>query len=87
MQPKHIHNVRALCKVLKKKGKMNLEELTHLLYAIPKRVGATPEENKAEQLAFFRNVYRMLFGKDTGPRLPQFLLDVNRKHALTLLNI
>lgn len=57
------------------------------LYAVPKKPDAKEAENKSRQLALFRNLYQLLLGKDSGPRLAQFLLDVERKRAAALLDV
>ena len=69
----------------------SLEDLTTLVYAIPKAVAGlaadadpTPEV-KVAQRAFFKAVYRLLVGTDTGPRLPTLLLSIGRDRARELL--
>jgi lysyl-tRNA synthetase class 1 len=61
------------------------------VYAVPKmRLGLpldvkpTPEL-KAAQRAFFALVYRLLIGRDTGPRLPTLLLATGPDRVRTLL--
>ncbi len=74
---------------LKKELKKNLntEELTTLIYEIPKRLRMTDEEKKTAQRIFFRNVYQMLIDVDTGPRLPTFLLALGKEKIENLLNV
>ncbi len=71
-------------------GNWSLNGLTTLLYGVPKtQLGlphdtpATPEL-KAAQRAWFIQLYRLLIGNDTGPRLPTLLLalGVDRVRAL-----
>jgi lysyl-tRNA synthetase class 1 len=70
----------------------SLEGLTTLLYGVPKiqagldvdAKSATPEL-KAAQRAFFVLLYRLLVGRDTGPRLPTLLLAVGRDRVRKLL--
>jgi lysyl-tRNA synthetase class 1 len=69
------------------KKRLNLEELTTLIYEIPKKPGMSEEEKKFAQRNFFRNVYQMLMNADTGPRLPTFLLALGNKKIKKLLNI
>jgi lysyl-tRNA synthetase class 1 len=69
----------------------SLGGLTRLVYAIPKiqlglplDVRPTPQL-KAAQRGFFALVYRLLVGRDTGPRLPTLLLVVGSARAKDLL--
>jgi lysyl-tRNA synthetase class 1 len=69
----------------------SLEGLTTLLYGIPKLqrglpISAPPTaELKADQRAWFRLLYQLLIGKDTGPRLPTLLLALGQDRVRTLL--
>lgn len=70
----------------------SLDGLTHLVYAVPKiQRGIDPEakvkdpELSAAQRAFFVLVYRLLVGKDTGPRLPTLLLAVGADRVRSLI--
>ena len=69
----------------------SLEGLTTLLYGIPKlqrglTIDAKPtDEIKKAQRAWFILLYRLLIGKDTGPRLPTLLLAVGQDRIRTLL--
>jgi lysyl-tRNA synthetase class 1 len=69
----------------------SLQGLTTLVYAVPKTqlglpldVKPTPEL-KVAQRTFFALVYRLLVGRDTGPRLPTLLLVVGADRAEHLL--
>ena len=69
----------------------SLEGLTTLVYAVPKRqlglpldVKPTPEL-KVAQRTFFALVYRLLVGRDTGPRLPTLLLAIGAPRVRKLL--
>lgn len=62
-------------------------ELEALVYHIPKSPEATEKELKKAQREFFKNVYNLLLGKDTGPRLGTFLWAVDRAKILSLLDI
>jgi lysyl-tRNA synthetase, class I len=69
----------------------SLDGLSRLVYAVPKLqagLGAdaapTPEV-KAAQRAFFALVYRLLIGRETGPRLPTLLLAAGPERVRTLL--
>jgi lysyl-tRNA synthetase, class I len=69
----------------------SLEGLSRLVYAVPKlQAGlsadapATPEL-KSAQRAFFALVYRLLIGRETGPRLPTLLLAAGQDQIRALL--
>ena len=69
----------------------SLEGLSHLVYAVPKLQAGldadappTPEL-KVAQRAFFALVYRLLIGRDTGPRLPTLLLAAGPERIRKLL--
>jgi lysyl-tRNA synthetase class 1 len=70
-----------------------LEEITRLVYGVPKvalglDLDAEPNsEIIADQKAFFRLLYQLLIGKDTGPRLPTLFLALGSKHLRRLLNV
>ncbi|MDT3399910.1 lysine--tRNA ligase [Streptomyces sp. B1866] len=69
----------------------SLDGLTTLVYGVPKvRAGLAPDakptpELKAAQRAFFALLYRLLVGRDTGPRLPTLLLAVGADRVRKLL--
>ncbi|MGI8713905.1 MAG: lysine--tRNA ligase [Solirubrobacteraceae bacterium] len=69
----------------------SLEGLTALIYAVPKQLrGLTPDaepdaEIKAAQRTFFKAVYRLLIGAETGPRLPTLLLSIGPERTRQLL--
>jgi lysyl-tRNA synthetase, class I len=70
----------------------SLAGLTSWVYAVPKiRAGLPPAAKartpqlKAAQREFFVLVYRLLIGRDTGPRLPTLLLAVGADRVPALL--
>ena len=69
----------------------SLEGLSRLVYAVPKlqaglNADAHPTpELKAAQRAFFALVYRLLIGRETGPRLPTLLLAAGQDRIRALL--
>jgi lysyl-tRNA synthetase class 1 len=71
----------------KLKNKLDLEELTVLVYEIPKKAEMDEEEKKLAQRNFFKNVYQMLIDADTGPRLPIFILAIGNKKIEKLLDV
>ena len=62
-------------------------ELETLVYDIPKEAGIEEAELKRVQRAFFKDVYMLLIGRDTGPRLGTFLWASDRKQILKLLSV
>ncbi|AGL18021.1 lysyl-tRNA synthetase [Actinoplanes sp. N902-109] len=72
-------------------GNWSLDGLTTLVYGVPKTMAGLPpdtkptQELKVAQRAFFVLVYRLLIGKDTGPRLPTLLLAVGADRLRTLI--
>lgn len=69
----------------------SLEGLSQLVYAVPKLQAGLPAdakptaELKVAQRAFFALVYRLLIGRDTGPRLPTLLLAAGQARVRALL--
>lgn len=64
-----------------------LDELNTHLYAIPKIVYGEDIPNlKAVQGTFFKNVYKLLIGKERGPRLYLFLYAIEKERFLHLLD-
>ncbi|MET9295772.1 lysine--tRNA ligase [Streptomyces sp. NPDC003077] len=69
----------------------SLDGLTALVYGVPKvQAGLTPDakptpELKVAQRTFFALLYRLLVGRDTGPRLPTLLLAVGAERVRKLL--
>ncbi|MFI0777717.1 lysine--tRNA ligase [Streptomyces sp. NPDC021212] len=72
-------------------GHWSLDGLTTLVYGVPKlQAGLSAEakptpELKVAQRAFFALLYRLLVGRDTGPRLPTLLLAVGADRVRKLL--
>jgi lysyl-tRNA synthetase class 1 len=68
-----------------------LDELTRLVYAVPKLLDGLPEdaapssELKKAQRTFFAAVYQLLCSSDTGPRLPTLLLSIGPENTHRLL--
>lgn len=71
----------------------SLEGLTTLVYGVPKiQAGLTPDakptpELKVAQREFFALLYKLLVGRDTGPRLPTLLLAIGADRVRKLLAI
>ncbi len=70
-------------------GNYNLEELNQKIYAIPVdvyKLEDTGKERKKLQGTFFQNVYKLLIGKEKGPRLYLFLYAIEKDQYLPLLD-
>jgi lysyl-tRNA synthetase class 1 len=71
----------------------SLNGLTGLVYGVPKQqLGLPPDtrptpELKIAQRRFFVLLYRLLIGRDTGPRLPTLLLAAGADRVRTLLTV
>lgn len=69
----------------------SLEGLTALVYGVPKRMlGLPPDvkptpELRAAQRSYFALLYRLLVGRETGPRLPTLLLAIGADRIRELL--
>ncbi|MEX2013694.1 MAG: lysine--tRNA ligase [Parcubacteria group bacterium] len=87
MSDVHKQQVKKLHNELKKRSDTTISELEALVYEIPKSPELSEVELKKEQRAFFKDVYNLLIGKDTGPRLGTFLWAVERGQVLKLLDI
>ncbi len=70
----------------------SLKELTNLMYNIPKRLLGLPadtkpnEELKQLQHSFFNALYKMLLGREIGPRLPTLFLSIGKEKLGKLLS-
>jgi lysyl-tRNA synthetase class 1 len=62
-------------------------ELEELVYAVPKQDDLDEASLKKAQRAFFKDVYTLLIGRDTGPRLGTYLWSLDRDTVLRLLAI
>ncbi|MEV4539054.1 lysine--tRNA ligase [Asanoa sp. NPDC049518] len=69
----------------------SLDGLTTLVYGVPKQLLGLPAdvkptpELKVAQRSFFALLYRLLIGKETGPRLPTLLLATGADRVRALL--
>lgn len=83
----HKEQIQRLHDELQKQNNPSVPELEALVYSIPKSPDLNESDLKKAQRVFFKNVYNLLIGKDTGPRLGTFLWAVNREKVLKLLEI
>jgi lysyl-tRNA synthetase, class I len=71
----------------------SLEGLTRLVYGVPKLSAGLPSdaqptpELKVAQRTFFTLLYRLLVGRDTGPRLPTLMLAIGADRIRKLLDV
>lgn len=78
--------IELLCDYLKN-NEYTLDELNTKLYDIPKVVfGADNPDLKKLQGAFFTTVYKLLIGKERGPRLYLFLYAIDKNSYVRLLD-
>jgi lysyl-tRNA synthetase class 1 len=69
----------------------SLDGLTTLVYGVPKAVAGLPPDTrptpelKVAQRKFFVLLYRLLVGRDTGPRLPTLLLAIGADRVRKLV--
>ncbi len=86
MDEQAMNHVKTLRQKLAK-GEQSIHELELLVYGIPKDAILSDKENSPFQRSFFKDVYNLLIGAGTGPRLATFLWAVNRQKVLKLLDI
>ncbi len=87
LQQEDREQVQALRMFLMEQKEIKLDDFVTHLYSIPKKKEFSMGENGERQLKFFRNLYQLLFDKDSGPRLPQFILDADRHKICELLDV
>ena len=80
--------VREIRDYVAKTEVLSLEELTQMLYEIPKRgVVGDEKELKEKQRNFYKDLYNLLISADRGPRLATFLCALEKEKILELLEI
>lgn len=87
LRPHRIDNIRKLNELIKRRDSFNLEEFKTGLYAIPVTTGMSTAKKKEAQLQFFQDAYELIFGEKSGPRLAQFLIEVDPAEVCVLLDI
>ena len=87
MSPQAADYVRQLRAALVAGTARTVAEIELLAYTIPKDETFDDKTNKVRQRTFFKDVYNLLVGSDTGPRLSTFLWAVDRNRVLELLTI
>ncbi|MBR2080188.1 MAG: lysine--tRNA ligase [Oscillospiraceae bacterium] len=88
LDEKEKEEVRLLHEYLSGDG-YTLDELNTAIYAIPAKVYGVEQGDKALrplQSVFFQNVYKLLIGREKGPRLYLFLYAIEKSRYLGLLD-
>lgn len=75
--------IASFCDVIKKE--MSADELLSQLYAIPKNPALDDKANKKNQLAFFKTMYRLLIGRESGPMLSSLILALGAENVLPVV--
>jgi len=79
--------VRQLRTALASGTAYGVAELEVLVYSIPKDPNLEQKQNSVRQRAFFKDVYNLLIGSGTGPRMSTFLWAVDRDTVIKLLDV
>lgn len=87
LSDRHLAQITQLHDTLESMPNATVTELEALVYSIPKLPDLSEKELKKAQREFFKNVYNLLIGTDTGPRLGTFLWAIDRSQTLSLLDI
>jgi len=88
LDEKEKEEIRLLHEYLSGDG-YTLDELNTAIYAIPAKVYGVEQGDKALrplQTVFFQNVYKLLIGREKGPRLYLFLYAIEKSRYLGLLD-
>ena len=87
LKQEDIKLIHSLKKIIHKKLTISLDEFNTLLYVISKENNNTKTKNLERQKFFFQNIYQLLFGKNSGPRLAPFLWSVEEMEIIKLLDV
>ncbi len=89
MEEESKDSVRKVKQFLEENENPTIEELTTVLYDIPKTgmEDSSKRAIKEKQKLFYRDMYNLLISADQGPRLATFLYALDRKKILDLLDI
>ena len=75
----------SLWSLVLEKDRHTMESFSSAIYAIAKNPDLGRKENSARQLKFFRILYRLMFGADSGPNLSSFLWETDMKSFESLI--
>ncbi len=88
LSEEELNSIRKLRKELELNPNRNISELNGLVYGIVKREDLDKKENIKRQALFFKIIYNLIIGRDTGPRLSTFLWAIpNKNKILQLLQV
>lgn len=87
MQPYELAWIQGLRTLLENRDAMEFEAFKTKLYAIPVARGVSAGEKKEMQLRFFQHVYQLLFAARSGPRLAEFLSEIDSREISHLLDV
>lgn len=79
--------IRSIRTALMKKKNPRLETFTSFLYNRAKDPNLSKKENHIRQKHLFQQLYQLLLGEKSGPRLAQFLLEIDRTKVIELLDV
>jgi len=82
-----IDAIQQLCDYFLGHKSHSLDDIQTAIYTIPGNNTTDLLELKALQKIFFKDIYNLIVGSDTGPRLPTFLWAINKKTIHSLLDI
>jgi lysyl-tRNA synthetase, class I len=83
----HLESIRALRALILRKSSLSIEEFNFLLYVLSKSSDLSITDDQTYQRQFFGHIYQLLLGQDTGPRLSQFLWEINDHKIHELLDV
>ena len=88
LKPANIKALNSLKLLLRKKHAVDKSDFSTLVYLISKEYnGENGTDQKKSSSEFFKSLYRLLFGTDTGPQLSSFLMEVDDKTVDFLLDV
>lgn len=87
LEPNDIKTIRTLRALLLHKPMLSLDDFTTKIFTLPVGRKVSMHEKHVRQLRFFQNIYQLLLGKNSGPRLARFLFDVDKKKVCELLDV
>ena len=85
MSSEDVMQVQSLWNLILEKDRHTLDSFSSAIYSIAKNPDLSRKENSPRQLRFFRLVYQVLFGADSGPNLGSFLWEADVKSFESLI--
>jgi|SRR3989344_3630133 len=79
--------IRVLRRLLQRRSTVSSNIFSTLLYEISKRSKVTKTDQKTQQSRFFQHIYQLLFGTKSGPKLTEFLYEVEKEKLNRLLSV